>query len=166
MKKTLWIMLLLVFACSVSFTTVWATEKKAEAKKEAADVDPKMKAEMKKKADLFMKVVAYGEAEKDPIVMLSAVKMLDEMPFKGIKDKKSKDGVQHDRDSLLKKAKEFAADDKEMLAMIQKIQDAPEKTEVRGHHDRYGHGDRYYGRHHYYERRHHRRHYDDFWFLY
>ncbi|MHB8880794.1 MAG: hypothetical protein ACYC69_04680 [Thermodesulfovibrionales bacterium] len=170
MKKTFWFVMMLVFVVAVSFSGVWAEEKKDDSKKEGVMVvEKKHRSELQKKATLLLRVVAYGEAEKDPIIMLSAVKILDDLPFKGIRDEKSKDGVQYDRESLLAKAKEFAADDAELLALIAKVKDAPEVAEVRGRHrghrDRWGHGRGYYGGHHYYERRHHERFYDCFWRL-
>jgi len=168
MKKTVWFTLMFVLAIALSFNGAWAEEKKAEEKKDGVYVvEKKHKSELQKKADLFLKVATYGEAEKDPMIMLSAVKILDSLPFKGVaKEGKDKESVQYDRELLLKKATEFAADDKEMIALIAKVKDAPEATEVRGHHgrhDRHGHGGGYYGGHHYYERRHHERFYDCFW---
>lgn len=162
MKKNLSIVCLLVFMTTLSFSLVWAGEKKADAKAP----DAKQKAELSKKADLFVQVVTYGEEQKDPVIMVSAVKMLDELPFKGIEKPGDKSGAVYNRDAILNQAKEFAAGDTEMLAVIAKVQDAPETADVRhhrGHRDRFGHGRDYHGGHHYYERRHHDRYWDCTW---
>ncbi|MBA4371431.1 MAG: hypothetical protein C0402_01070 [Thermodesulfovibrio sp.] len=162
MKKNFWLICLLVFISTVSFSAVWAEEKKADAK----TPDAKQKAELSKKADLFVQVAAYGEEQKDPMLMLSAVKMMDELPFKGIEKPGDKTGALYSRDAMLKQAKEFAAGDTELLAVIAKVQDAPETTDVRyrgGHRERHGHGRDYHGGHHYYERRHHDRYWGCTW---
>lgn len=159
MKKMLWLICLLMFATAVSFSPVWAEEKKADAKKEAAEVklDKKQTAEYSKKADMFVQVVAHAEAEKDPVIMLSAVKIMDDLPFKSIEKPavKGQEATLYERDALLKQAKEFAVGDTELLAVIAKVESAPEKTEVRGHHGG-GHGG-------YYGRRHHEREWDRPW---
>jgi len=151
----------MVFICASSFTTVWAEEKKTDAKKEAAPaMTDKEKAEYTKKVDLVNQLATYGETQKDPLVLIGAVKMLDELPFKGIvkPGEQGKAGTRYDRETLLKEAKQYAAGDKELLAVIAKVQTPPETTAVRGRHGG-GHGG---GHHRYYERRHHDRWYDDF----
>jgi hypothetical protein len=157
MKKTLLILLAMVFVCTLSFAGAWAQDKKPEAKKEAAaTMDAKEKAIFSKKVGLFYQLVAYGEAQKDPLVLLNAVKVLDDLPFKGIAKpgQDEKTGARYDRTILLNEAKEFAAGDNELLAVIAKVEEPPEKTAVRGHH----------GYHGYYDRPHHRRHYECVWF--
>lgn len=155
---------LLLVVGSLAFSPALAGEKKADA---AKTPDAKQKAELSRQADLFVQVANYGEEQKDPVVMISAVKMLDELPFKSIEKPGDKTGAVYNRDALLKQAKEFAAGDTELLAVIAKVQDAPETTDVRGHHrdhrDRFGHGRDYHGGHHYYERRHHERYWDCTW---
>jgi len=149
----------MVFICASSFTTVWAEEKKTDAKKEAAPaMTDKEKAEYAKKVDLFIQLATYGETQKDPLVMLSAVKMLDALPFKGIikPGQPEKRGACYEREALLNEAKQFAAGDKELLAVIAKVQTPPEKIAVRGHHGG--------GHHGYYERHHYSRHYDCNWY--
>lgn len=160
MKKALWLMLLTVFVCASSLTVVCAEDKKPDAKKEAAPaLTEKEKADFSKKVDLFIQLATYGEKNKDPLVTLSAVKMLDELPFSGIvkPDQPEKGEARYERDALLAQAKLFAAGDQELLAVIAKVQTPPEKVAVRGHHDGY-----YYGG--YYERRHHGRRYDCNWY--
>lgn len=138
MKKVISIICLVAFICTVSFTAVWAADKK-----EAAAVPTaKEKAEIDKKVDLFYKVVAYGEEQKNPVIMISAVKIFDDLGFTDIA-KPGKDAkAVYDRAGLLSLAKEYAANDAELLAVIDKVQTPPEQIAVRGHHgDRYrGHG--------------------------
>jgi hypothetical protein len=162
MKKTLWLLCLTVFLCASSFSVVCAEEKKPAAKKEAAPaMTAKEKAEFSKKVDLFIQLATYGETNKDPLVTLSAVKMLDELPFTGVvkPGETEKGGARYEREAMLKQAKEFAAEDQELLAVIAKVQTPPEKVAVRGHYDR---RDRFYSGH-YYERRHHERRYGCDW---
>jgi hypothetical protein len=156
MKKTLLILLAIIFMFTLSLTGAWAQDKKPEAKKEgAATMDAKERASFSKKVGLFYQVVAYGEEQKDPVVLLGAVKLLDNLPFKGIAKpgQDEKTGARYDRAMLLNEAKEFAAGDSELLAVIAKVEEPPEKTAVRGHH----------GPHGYYDRPHHRRHYECVW---
>jgi hypothetical protein len=162
MKKTLWFIMLTVFACASTLSMAWAEEKKAAAKKEGSPaMTAKEKAEFSKKVDLFIQLATYGETNKDPLVTLSAVKMLDELPFKGIvkPGEAEKGGARYEREALLAQAKQYAAEDQELLTVIAKVETPPEKTEVRGHGDRHGG----YDRHHYYERRHHERRYGCDW---
>ena len=158
MKRTMLIALMMIFVCTLSFTALWAQENKPDAKKEAAaTMDAKEKADFSKKVSLFYQVVSYGQSQKDPLVLLSAVKLLDDLPFAGIAKpgQDEKTGARYDRVSLLNEAKQYAAGDEDLLTVIAKVQEPPEKTAVRHHggphHD-------YYGRHH------HRRHYECTWF--
>jgi len=157
MKRAMLFALVIMFACSLSFTALWAQEKKPEAKQEtAATMDAKEKADFSNKVSLFYQVVSYGESQKDPLVLLTAVKLLDDLPFKGIaKPGQDEKVARYDRATLLNEAKQFAAGDDDLLSVIAKVQDPPEKTAVRYHGG--PHGD-YYGRHH------HRRHYECVWF--
>jgi len=69
----------------MAVTGVWAQDKKPVAAKQGATaLDAKENAEFSKKADLFIQIVSYGEANKDPLILLSAVKLLDSLPFDGI----------------------------------------------------------------------------------
>jgi len=144
MKKVLSIICLVVFVCAMTFTLAWAAEEKApEPKQEKAKaLTAKEQAEYAKKVDLFQNVVTYAEAQKDPLVMLSAVKMLDGMPFGGIAKPGTdeKKPALYDRLAMLDQAKQFAEGDTEVLAVIAKAQTAPEKTDVRwgGRHGGYG----------------------------
>lgn len=149
MKRIMCIICLTMFVCGMSFSMLWAEDAKPEA---AKPMDAKEKADYSKKVGLFYQVVNYGETQKDPLVMLGAVKLLDNLPFGGVTkpgtDEKS--GVKYDRVALLNQAKEYAAGDTELLAVIAKVEVPPEKTAVRGHGDRFGGGG-------YYDRpRHHR----------
>ncbi len=158
MKKAVCIVWLMVFMCAVSFTAVWAQEKKPDTKPTATKtLDPKESAEFSKKVGLFYQVVSYGEAQKDPLVILTAVKLLDDLPFAGIAKpgKDEKTVTRYDRVALLDEAKQFAAGDDELLAVIAKVQEPPQKTEVRGHGRGHDYG--------YYDRPHHRRHYECTW---
>jgi hypothetical protein len=167
MKKTLWFISLIIFVCASSLTMVWAEEKKPVVKKEAAPIlNAKEKAEYSKKVDLFIQLASYGETNKDPLVTLSAVKMLDELPFTGIvkPGEPEKGGARYEREALLNQAKQFAADDQELLAVIAKVQNPPEKIAVRGRHDGRGdYGGRDFGPGHYYGRPHHERNYGCNW---
>jgi hypothetical protein len=176
MRKKSWLTYIAFLVCASSYTAVWAVDSKPDAKPAAAataasaSLDKKQQAELSARADAFLNMVSYGEAEKDPIVLLSAVKLLDSLPFASVSttDEKGKEAKQFDRDTILKQAKEFAAGDTELLAIIAKVQDAPAKTEVRGYggRDRFGrydgryHDGRYYGGHFYYERPIHDRRFD------
>ncbi len=162
MKKTLCIICMIMFVCAVGFSAAWAQEKKPEAKQEAAKpMDAKEQAEYSKKVDLFYKIVAYGESQKDPLVMLSAVKLLDDLPFGGVAKPNTdeKNPVRYDRVALLDQAKQYAVGDEELLTVIAKVQTPPEKTAVRGH--GHGHG---HGHHGYYDRPRHRHHWGCTWF--
>lgn len=179
MKKVACIIMSLALVFAVSCTVATAQEKKAEEAQVVVKApDEKEKAEFAKKVDLFYQVASMGEAQQDPLVLITAVKMLDSLPFKGVVKDSVKEGQdpaaapRYDRVSLLNKAKELAAGDKELLAVIAKVQEPPEKTEVRrhghrGHHrGHYGHrGHRgHRGHHGYYVRHHHPRFYECSWF--
>lgn len=167
MKKTLWLVCLSFFVVAVPFTAVGAAETKKEA---AKTLDAKEKADFSKKVDLFIQVATLGEDMKDPMILVSAVKLLDDLPFDGIAKpgKDAKNPARYDRADLLKQARQYAAGDSELLAVIAKVETPPEKTAVRGHHggyhDRYYEHDRYYDRYDYYRPRHHHRHYGCTWF--
>jgi hypothetical protein len=169
-KKTLWLTCLAVLVSTTSFAAQAAETPKAAAKPAAAAKAPatakapagpvmtaKEKAAFAKQVDLFTQVAAAGETEKDPLLLLSAVKMLDQLPFGGIVREGAQEKGAYDRDALLSSAKEYAAGDAELLAVIAKLQDAPEATAVRGYRH---HGD---GPGYYYDRRYHERHYGCDW---
>lgn len=142
----------MTFICAVSLSTVWAAEVKKEP---AVKMDAKQKAEFAKQVELFTQVATYAEKNKDAIVMISAVKMIDQLPFDGIvkPGQPEKGGARFDRATMVNQAKEYAAGDAETLALIAKVQDVPEKTAVRGwYHHRHHHHGCYWiqvcGRHH------------------
>jgi hypothetical protein len=171
MKKVLWLVCVSVFAVVASIASVGAEEAKPEMKKEVVKtVDPKDKAAYSKKVDLFIQTATLGEDMKDPLILVSAVKMMDDLPFEGIAKpgKDEKKPALYDRKALLDQAKQYAAGDSELLAVIAKVETPPQKTAVRGYHggyhDRYYEYGRPYDRYNYYERRHHRRHYGCTWF--
>ncbi len=155
MKKLLCIVWVMALICAVSFTVVGAQEKKPEAKKDAVVMpDAKEQAEVAKKVELFYEVVSYAEAQKNPLIMVSAVKLLDDISFSGIvkPGQDEKTGAKYDRTGLLKQAKDWAAGDNELLAVIAKVQDPPEQTAVRHHGGPhhggyYGHGGYWHGGH-------------------
>jgi hypothetical protein len=158
MKKTILIFCALAIMCAASFTAVMAQDAKPAMKSEAAATPTdKEKADFSKKVSLFYQIVSYGETQKDPLVLLSAIKFLDDLPFAGIakpgQDEKS--AARYDRATLIAEAKKFAAGDDDLLAVIAKVETPPERTAVRGH-GGYDHG--YYGRHR------HGRHYGCVWF--
>jgi hypothetical protein len=171
MKKTLWLICLSVFMVAVSFAAVGAAEKAPEMKPEVVKtLDAKEQAEFSKKVDLFIQAASLGEDMKDPLILVSAVKMLDDLPFDGIAKPGTdeKNPARFERKALLDQAKKYAAGDSELLAVIAKVETPPLKTAVRGHHG--GYHDRYYDRggyrdrYDYYEPRHYRRHYGCTWF--
>jgi uncharacterized membrane protein YgcG len=139
MKKVISIICLVAFICTVSFAAAWAVEKKVDVKPDAkkeAVVEPtaKEKAEIEKKVDLFYKVVAYGEEQKNPIILISAVKIFDDLGFSTIA-KPGKDAkAVYERVALLDQAKLYAANDGELLAVIEKVQTPPEEVAVRSRH--------------------------------
>ena len=138
----------MAFICAGFSAAVWAQEKKPEAKKEAPVMpSDKDKAEVAKNVDLFYKVVSYGEAQKNPLILISAVKLLDDLSFSSIlkPGQDEKGTAVYDRVSLLNQAKQYAANDAELLAVIEKVQNPPEQTAVRGY-GHHGHGG-YYGHH-------------------
>jgi hypothetical protein len=137
MKRNAWFVVFLVIACLFSFTAVGAEEKKPEAKQEqAAKLGPKDLAPFSKEVAMFSQLVSFGEANKDALVMVGAVRLMDSFPFQGIAKpgKEGKSGVLYERVALLNQAKEFASGDTEVLAVIAKLQDVPEKTDVRSRH--------------------------------
>jgi hypothetical protein len=171
MKKVLMLFSVSLVMVAFSFTAVCAEEKKPVMEKEVVKtMDAKEKAEASKKVDLFVQTASAGENMKDPVILVAAVKMLDDLPFKAI----AKPGTDEkkpaffDRKAMLDQAKQFAAGDTELLAVIAKVETPPEKTAVRGfhggYHDRYYDHGRPYDRYDYYRPRHHRRHYDCTWF--
>jgi hypothetical protein len=162
MKKTLWSTCLAVLVCVAPFASA-AEETKPEAKPEAAPVmTAKEKADFAKQVDLFAQVVSYGETQKDPLALLTAVQMLEDLPFGGVAKADAKDKSTYDRAGLLSLAKQYATGDAELLAVIAKLQDAPEATAVRGRRDRDRDRDDRPGR--YYERRHHERRFRCEWY--
>lgn len=171
MKKTLWLICVSIFMVVFSFAVVGAEEKKPDMEKEVVkSMDAKDKAEYAKKADLFIQTATAGEDMKDPTILVAAVKMLDDLPFKAIAKpgKDQKNPAFYDRKALLDQAKKYAAGDSELLAVIAKVETPPLKTAVRGphggYHDRYFDGGRHHDRWDYYRPRHHRRHFDCTWF--
>ena len=179
MKKTLILASLAVVLYGVPLADAQAQEAKPAAQpaaqpaaKPAAQPDAmtdKEKAEYTKKVDAFVQVASYAEENKDPLVLLTAVKMLDNIPFGGIvkPGQDEKTGAKYDRDALLAEAKKFATGDTELLAVIQKVQDAPEPTATRWRDQGQGHrpppppG---YGPRGYYERPYHERRYPCRWY--
>ncbi len=163
MKKNAWFVVFLVFVCLFMFTAAGAEEKKPEAKEEkAAKLSPKDMAPFAKEVSTFNALVTFGEANKDALVMVSAVRLMDSLPFRGIAKpgKEGKSGARYERGALLSQAKEFASGDAEVLAVIAKLQEVPEKTDVRGHggghyggrhgHHNWGHHGGYHGGGYYY----------------
>ena len=160
MRKALWSACLAVLVCGTSFVAL-AAEEKTDAKPEAVAVmTAKEKADFAKRVDLFAQVASYGETQKDPLVLLTAVKMLEDLPFGGVGKAEAKDKTTYDRQGLLTLAKQYATGDAELLSVIAKVQDAPEPTAVRGRHDR--DWDSRPG--HYYDRRYHERRFKCDWF--
>jgi len=171
MNRILMLICLSLALVAFPFTVVGAEEKKPETEKEVVKtMDAKEKAEASKKAELFIQTATAGETMKDPVILVAAVKMLDDLPFKAIAKPGSdeKKPVFYDRKAMLDQAKQYAAGDSELLAVIAKVETPPEKTAVRGphggYHDRYYDRGYYYDRYDYYRPRHHRRHYDCTWF--
>lgn len=160
MKKTLYLSLLVIMSCLILFPAAWAQEQKtpeppkADAKKaDTPEIDPKDMVDFSKQVEMFTQIAAYAETKKDPILMVGAVRMLDSLPFDGVAKPGAQDkDAMYDRASLLKQAKQYASGDKEMLALIAKFEEVPEKTAVRygGHRpppDSYGyypHGPRHH----------------------
>lgn len=101
------------------------------------------KAEVGPKVELFSRTVSYGEAGKNPLVLLSAVSLLDELSFTRVA-RPGGEGKEsfYDRASLLSLAKKYADGDAELLRVIAKVENPPEKTVVRGQWD--GHGGYYH----------------------
>jgi hypothetical protein len=146
-KKTMWLTCLTVLACGITFAAP-PPEKAAAKPAAAATMTAQEKAALAKQIDLFAGVAAAGETQKDPLLLLSAVRMLDQLPFSGIAKPDGKEN--YSRDALLAQAKECAAGDAELLAVVAKLQDASEATAVRGWRH---HGD---GPGYYYDRPYHR----------
>lgn len=146
-KKTLWC--LAVLAC-VTALAAWAAEPAKPAAAPAMTVQEK--AALARQVDLFTQIAAAGETEKDPLLLLSAVRLLEQIPpSAGIAKPGATDKSKFTREALLNEAKEYAAGDAELLSVIAKLQDAPEPTAVRGWRH---HGD---GPGYYYDRRYHHR---------
>jgi hypothetical protein len=153
MRKNVWFVAFLSFVCLFTFSIVGAQEKKPEAAEEkTAKLSHKDMAPFAKEVRMFSQLVAFGEANKDALVMVSAVRLMDSLPFQGIAKpgKEGKSDTRFERSALLNQAKEFASGDAEVLAVIAKLQEVPEKTDVRGHHDRRhggSHGHHNWGNH-------------------
>ncbi len=180
MKKAVWTVLLMVLLWVVSFATTWAEEKKVDKKAEPAQetlakMDDKEKAEYTRKVNLFVQVVAMAETQKDPLILITAIKLFDDLPFDGIvkPGQDAKTGAKFNRADLLKEAKTYAAGDEELLAVIAKVETPPEKTAVRhggfgppgpppppGFGGPHGPSPPPWG---YYDRPHHRRHFGCVW---
>lgn len=164
MRKTLWLTCLAVLVSASAFAQA-AEQPKAPAKPAAGPaLTAEEKATFSKQVDLFTQVATAGETDKDPLLLLSAVQMLDQLPFDGIERPGAKadagakvEPKTFDREALLNLAKEYAAGDAELLAVIAKVQEAPEPTAVRGRHHRHR------GPGHYYERRYHERRHECDW---
>ena len=160
MKRTFLFTSLVAFLCALPLSSAGAEEKKPEAKPAAAPaMTDKEKAEFTKKVDFFVQVASYGETQKDPLALVTAVKLLDDLPFTSIArpGEGDKSGPPYDRDTLLSLAKTNAGGDAGLLAIIEKVQDAPEPTAVRGGYHRPG-------RPPYWERPYHERHYRCRWY--
>lgn len=169
MKTELKSICMLVFVAVFSCTAVWAESKDPEAAKaEIPALDAAQTADFSREVAMLSQVVSFGEANKDALVMISAVRLLDSLPFEGVAkpgtDEKAK--ANYDRKEMLNQAKEYAAGDQEVLAVVAKLEDVPEKTDVRygghgGHHGGYhggyhgGHHGGYHGGGYWHERRHH-----------
>jgi len=152
MKKNLWFIGFLVFVCLFSFTAVWAEGKKPETKQEqTAKLSTEEIATFSKEVEMFNQLVSFGEANKDALIVISAVRLMDSLPFEGIAKpgKEGKSGARYERVGLLNQAKEYASGDTEVLAVIAKLQEVPEKTDVRGRRGHYGghHGQHNWGYH-------------------
>lgn len=136
MKKSICILWCMVFICAVTFTALWAQDKKPDGKDDAlAAMSDKEKAEILQKLDLFSKVVSYGEDQKNPLILISAVELLDDIPFDAIivtkPNQDEKKDTRYNRLSLLNQAKGYAAGDTELLALIEKVLDRSETVAVR-----------------------------------
>lgn len=164
MKRTLLLTGLAAFLCGLPAGSALAQETKPEvkavAKPEAAPVmSDKEKAEFAKQVDFFVQVASYGEAHKDPLALVTAVRLLDDLPFTSVArpGEGEKSGPPYDRDALIAQAKASAGGDAGLLAIIEKVQDAPEPTAVRGGGHRPPPPPRYY------DRNYHERHYRCRW---
>ncbi len=154
MKKLLWSACAAVAVCAIPFVVSAVEPKKPEA---GPAMTAKEQTDLKQQVDLFSQVVTAGETQKDPLLLVTAVKILDQIPA-GVQKGEGKDAGTYQRDALLSEAKEFAAGDAELLAVIGKVEAAPEATAVRGHRH---HGD---GPGYYYDRQYHQRHYGCNWY--
>ena len=147
MKKTICIIGIIVFMCAFSFSTVWSQVEESVVQKETSTTpDNKEQAEISKKVDFFYQVVSYGEAKKNPLIMITAISLFDDLPFADIvrpgqDDKKG--APTYNRATLLEEAKQYAAGDTELLTVLAKIENAPETTVVRGRQSRTGTGNYY-----------------------
>jgi hypothetical protein len=147
MKKTIFLISAIVFMFVFSLSAAWSQDNKSVAKKEAvAAPEDKEQAEILKKVDLFYQVVSDGEAQKNPLILIAAIRLFDSLPFTGLvkpaQDDK-KDVSVYNRTVLLNEARQYAAGDTELLALLAKIENTPESTEVRGQYDRGGPGNYY-----------------------
>ncbi len=143
MKKTLCVFGTVVFLCVFIFGTVFAQEKGVNSAKATVKTPDNENVEIERQVEIFYRVVAAAETQKDPLIMLGAIRMFDELQFTGIvkpgKTDTQPDSV-YDRMYLLREAKKYANEDAEMIALLEKIERSPETTEVRGHPGRRGPG--------------------------
>ncbi len=148
MKTTLKFICAMVLVGIVSCASAWAQTKAPDAKaEELPKLDPGQIAEFSKEVSMLNQMVSFAEANKDSLIMISAVRVLDSLPFEGVakpgSDAKSK--ARYDRNEMLNQAKEYASGDKEVLAMVARLKEVPERTDVRhpghhGHHHGHHHG--------------------------
>jgi hypothetical protein len=153
-KKILWFAGLVVAACAIPLVVSAVEQAKPEA---GPAMTAKEQADLKQQVELFSDIVTAGEAQKDPLLLVTAVKILDQIPA-GVQKGEGKDAGVYERDALLTEAKEYAAGDAELLAVIGKVEAAPEATAVRGHRH---HGD---GPGYYYDRHYHHHEYRCHWY--
>jgi hypothetical protein len=143
--KTNWrFVCLMVLSGFFVCVAAWAQDKAPEAtetkEEEAVKFDPAQMADFSDRVATLSQMVSLAQSNMDALMMIGAVRVLDSLPFEGVEkpgtDKASKD--QYDRKDMLNKAKEFASEDKEILAVIAKLEEVPETTAVRGRHGRHG----------------------------
>ena len=130
MKDIMYTVQFVLIAALMSMNPVWAEDSKPDAAPLTAIQE---NAVPQKNIDMFYQLVAQGEAQKNPLILLSAVKLLDEIPMSSmVKPGQAEKEANYDRAMLLKQAKEFAAGDPELLAVIDKFENPPEVVAVRG----------------------------------
>ncbi|OQX20504.1 MAG: hypothetical protein BWK76_01030 [Desulfobulbaceae bacterium A2] len=150
------------------FGSVAGAEQKAPApdKAEALKFEAANISDFSKEVAMLSQIVAFAEANKDALIMISAVRLLDSLPFEGVAkpgtDEKA--AARYERKEMLNQAKEFAAGDAEVLAVVAKLEETPEAVGVRhhggphgGYHGGYhgGHHGGYHGSGYWHPRRHH-----------